>query len=106
VQHTAHPSISPLTVARRCNIAFNEGKPRPLAGGDAGLDIGRIVPMSVGEIIQADHYLFERQKLLGQVRTDKAGRTGDEPLLRGPDEIEFKLVVSGGHSWRDKDYKL
>ena len=101
MQHATHPGTSPLTVARRCDIAFNEGKPRPLDWADASLDIGQIVTMSVGEIVQADHHLIEREKLLDQVRTDKSGRPGYEPLLGGPGEVEFKLFVAGGHFWRE-----
>ncbi len=101
MQDAADSGTSPLTVARRCDIAFNEGKPRPLAGGGAGLNIGQIVSMSVGEIVQADHNLIKREKLLDQVRPDKTGRTGDEPPLWCPGEVEFKLFVGGGHFWRE-----
>ena len=57
--------------------------------------------MPVGEIVQADHNLIKRKKLLDQVRPDKPGRTGDEPLLRSPGEVESKLFVGGGHFWRE-----
>ena len=105
MQHAAHSGTSPLAVARRRCVAFNEGKPRPLTGRNAGLDIGQIVPMSVGEIIQTNHKLIERQKLLDQVRPDKTRRARHEPFLLCPGKVEFKLVVGGGHFRQDTDYE-
>ncbi len=105
MQDPAHSGTRPLAVARRRDVAFDKRKTGPLVGGDAGLDIGQIVPVPVGEIIQTNHPLIERQKLLDQVRPDKTRCTGDKPLLRSPGEVEFKLVVGGGHFRQETDDK-
>jgi len=82
MQHEVDAFNGAAASVQVANIAFHEGKARPLLGRDRGTHFIQIALVTGCEVVQARDGLVQLQQGFQQVRPDEAGAAGHQPLAR------------------------
>jgi hypothetical protein len=74
------------------NIALDPGELRPARRADDVADLGEVLEVSGGKVVQANDPLVQAQELLGQMGADETGHAGDQPGGGGGGQMLLQLV--------------
>lgn len=73
VKHIVHALAGAMAVGQFTDVALDEAEPRPRGFPHVGLDVGQVVVVAGGEVVQAHDLLAQAQQRLDQAAADEAG---------------------------------
>src|SRR3984957_13702532 len=94
MQHKNNPLAGSPACIRVANIAFDKAEAAPLIRRHGAFNLSKIRPVSGGEIVETDYVLVEAQKRLQKITANEAGSSGNQPLLRGLDQVCAQLLIA------------
>src|ERR1700722_7712841 len=94
MQHKINPLAGSPACIRVANIAFDKAEAAPLIRRHGAFNLSKIRPGSGAEIVETDYVLVESQKRLQKITANEAGSSGNQPLLRGLDQVCAQLLIA------------